>query len=296
MESSAVRKTAPEFQFTRPRGARLKTFVETFNWVVVSIHAPTGGATGGFGRVMLTVCVSIHAPTGGATHAETKSGTKLSFQFTRPRGARRNLPGCCAGSRRFNSRAHGGRDPCRPYRTCDCWRRFQFTRPRGARHRSRKRRRKTCGFQFTRPRGARLALDREVHDALRVSIHAPTGGATACRTRPRGSRQFQFTRPRGARLRSESVILPAFSFQFTRPRGARHWRAPGLQGCSRVSIHAPTGGATAANRVAAVCRHVSIHAPTGGATSPASWCAAPRRRFNSRAHGGRDRQCRKITD
>ena len=76
------------FQFTRPRGARLKGIVDLCTWFsfnsrahggrdgqggtlgdghAVSIHAPTGGATFAPRGVRLSRRVSIHAPTGGAT-------------------------------------------------------------------------------------------------------------------------------------------------------------------------------------------------------------------------------------
>ena len=97
------------FQFTRPRGARpapslSKEFIE------VSIHAPTGGATqywtlearraefqftrprgarhGQGGTLGDGHAVSIHAPTGGATQTTRPIKLRPLFQFTRPRGAR----------------------------------------------------------------------------------------------------------------------------------------------------------------------------------------------------------------
>ena len=123
---------------------------------------------------------------------------------------------------------------------------------------------------------------------------------------------FQFTRPRGARRLLPVTPPSASKFQFTRPRGARLKSSGG--GIEwRVSIHAPTGGATTT-----ACRRtsrprVSIHAPTGGATRNSGlpttrWrfqFTRPRGarhagvgrgggivRFNSRAHGGRDRRWR----
>ncbi|ENO88262.1 hypothetical protein C665_02527 [Thauera aminoaromatica S2] len=76
-------------------------------------------------------------------------------------------------------------------------------------------------------------------------------------------------------------------FQSTRPRGARpalviHNRAP-----VSVSIHAPTGGATAGHRRLSDPARVSIHAPTGGATSR-PMRSTPRRSFQStRPRGAR---------
>ena len=103
------RRRLREFQFTRPRGARQR-------------HGVTLSAASGFnsrahgGRdvvedgLLAAEEVSIHAPTGGATTSTVKSPETVSFQFTRPRGARR------VGG---NAEVYDNT--------------FQFTRPRGAR-------------------------------------------------------------------------------------------------------------------------------------------------------------------
>ena len=54
----------------------------------VSIHAPTGGATGDRHALVVRRVVSIHAPTGGATTVAEARAAWKEFQFTRPRGAR----------------------------------------------------------------------------------------------------------------------------------------------------------------------------------------------------------------
>ena len=142
----------------------------------VSIHAPTGGATGtalehvhgvaGFnsrahggrdslgGRFRREDPVSIHAPTGGATPRASCTGLGGGFQFTRPRGAR-------LGGRYDFGRLNE----------------FQFTRPRGARLTRLSESPSSLLFQFTRPRGARLTPPTAPAEKG-VSIHAPTGGAT----------------------------------------------------------------------------------------------------------------------
>jgi len=58
----------------------------------------------------------------------------------------------------------------------------------------------------------------------------------------------------------------------------------------RVSIHAPTGGATLLALVTLGIKtwRVSIHAPTGGATCSQPLSRKRRLGFNPRAHGGRD--------
>ena len=195
------------------------------------------------------------------------------FQSTRPRGARRGA--CCfgrRGARRFNPRAHAGRDQ-RGRAVCPRQRpvsihaptrgatrvRFVEWRPhhvsihaptRGATIRA------VCGYEAkTRfnPRahaGRDLDVIREPVQDRCVSIHAPTRGATLGTDAGEQLIMFQSTRPRGARLPWSSSFSTFAQFQSTRPRGAR--RSDPLQHkCPHlVSIHAPTRGAT--RRVAGV--------------------------------------------
>ena len=126
------------FQFTRPRGARPARVRRRDQRQRVSIHAPTRGATPGVWQTAGAVAgfnsrahegrdrrdcergragrVSIHAPTRGATPPSSLAASGKSFQFTRPRGARREAAEAHPQAPRFNSRAHEGRDP---KRVCD---------------------------------------------------------------------------------------------------------------------------------------------------------------------------------
>ena len=148
--------TPATFQSTRPRGARRALLVHGHAQHIVSIHAPTRGATSVPCLHQRKVRVSIHAPTRGATslmispmvngcgfnpraHAGRDARFSVSstmnalFQSTRPRGARpsarRSISrhGVC-----FNPRAHAGRDAYKSA-TVHTHKRFQSTRPRGAR-------------------------------------------------------------------------------------------------------------------------------------------------------------------
>ena len=79
-------------------------------------------------------------------------------------------------------------------------------------------------------------------------------------------------------------------FQFTHPRGVR--LNISMKSCDfdRVSIHAPTRGATprsVVNRHSAAV--VSIHAPTRGATFRPRGTRGVSQRFNSRTHAGCDK-------
>ena len=97
------------FQSTRPRGAR-----HAYTSLRVHVRCFNPRAHVGRDEALITRClvsmVSIHAPTWGATGSTPKNVFGMEFQSTRPRGARRpSLPR--GGSRMgFNPRAHVGRD------------------------------------------------------------------------------------------------------------------------------------------------------------------------------------------
>ena len=249
------------FQFTRPRGARPVSKGRAFwNWRFNS--RAHGGRDGVRASPARKSVVSIHAPTGGATLVSRSLRLRREFQFTRPRGARRRRAGehhrrrvsihaptggatsttsSTPSPPSFNSRAHGGRDSSIRYSIIRS--EFQFTRPRGARPVRCVHRHFPVLFQFTRPRGARRGHVGDGAEVDLVSIHAPTGGATG----PRGSSQtasrFQFTRPRGARR--AIVRRGASRTRFnSRAHGGRDARRVLLAALPLVSIHAPTGGAT----------------------------------------------------
>ena len=141
----------------------------------------------------------------------------------------------------FNPRAHVGRDS--PFIKRSSANSFQSTRPRGARP---LRCWLTCSdltFQSTRPRGARQApLKRALH-ASEVSIHAPTWGATPFGFATSTTEEFQSTRPRGARPFTADMFLIGSSFNPRAHVGRdEFYRNYGF--LMRVSIHAPTWGAT----------------------------------------------------
>ena len=80
--------------------------------IVVSIHAPTGGATNLSPKFRILLLVSIHAPTGGATFGGVidKIGVHVSIHAPTG-GATRARPVCLLHSECFNPRSHGGSDP-----------------------------------------------------------------------------------------------------------------------------------------------------------------------------------------
>ena len=164
-------------------------------------------------------------------------------------------------------------------------------------------------FQSTRPRGARLDWRAPNVDSIEVSIHAPTGGATSLFPSQTLQQWFQSTRPRGARpgcLRHSDCCL-CFN---PRAHGGRDCRTIQRTCRCRVSIHAPTGGATwrrlkalkwlsrfQSTRPRGARQHFGTILTVGnefqstrprGARLTSSLQGARLLGFNPRAHGGRD--------
>ena len=126
-----------------------------------------------------------------------------------------------------------------------------------------------------------------------ISIHAPTWGATRLDKRGSSSDKFQSTHPHGVRPADSVGISALTRFQSTHPHGVRlsqrtpnarprgifqsthpHGVRPSwsyvMRPSLRISIHAPTWGATCGGRGRRrALLLISIHAPTWGATSVA---------------------------
>ena len=119
-----------------------------------------------------------------------------------------------------------------------------------------------------------------------VSIHAPTGGATQRGTRPSARWGFN-SRAHGGRDINPTATGDAGASFNSRAHGGRDPPSPFSTSRSGVSIHAPTGGATAGVFDAVPHRDVSIHAPTGGATGGLNCRGAAREFQFTRPRGAR---------
>mgnify|MGYP007011722382 CR=1 FL=1 len=208
----------PEFQFTRPRGARRAA-------------RPCWPSQPSF---------QFTRPRGARHTAAVTINKNDLFQFTRPRGARPAQSGDAHQAARFNSRAREGRDAVNHGNVSA--REVSIHAPaRGATRRVSVKAQKQA-FQFTRPRGARrtAALLRYFPP---VSIHAPARGATWA-----GGEHFRLggfnSRAREGRDKLRFPPSRPSLFQFTRPRGARPAARSGNSTAPGVSIHAPARGAT----------------------------------------------------
>ncbi len=151
-----------------------------------------------------------------------------------------------------------------------------------------------------------------------VSIHAPTRGATKGQLLFSFDKKFQSTRPHGARHVLIARRYTFSTFQSTRPHGAR----PGLVRSSacrnkcfnprahtgrdlvrivadllrRVSIHAPTRGATSTEIATKTSRQFQSTRPHGARHGRKGKFKVVKRGFNPRAHTGRDflRFCKPV--
>ena len=178
-------------------------------------------------------------------------GNRDKFQSTHPRGVRLKDVNTKTTIFMFQStHPRGVRQEVRQLMSEEDM--FQSTHPRGVR-RERSRRRGYLGwFQSTHPRGVRLRTSFIFLTLSCVSIHAPTWGATCASSRRWKIRRFQSTHPRG--VRHIRVRLSRLG------RGFNPRTHVGCDGCSedylrtlRVSIHAPTWGATSA-----CCRYLCL--------------------------------------
>ena len=259
------------FQSTRPHGARPGAWDASAGASWFQSTRPHGARHFFLHPRGLDGFVSIHAPTRGATpicrHVDTEC---LDVSIHAPtRGAT------------FAERV---KEPC-PLP-------FQSTRPHGAR-------RKVCDeliesgtFQSTRPHGARRKSYAKAVQSQSFQSTRPHGARRPCTCR--WSSQTISFNPRAHTGRDAAQTLSVFLHPCFNPRA--HTGRDVLTGTPiitnlRVSIHAPTRGATNGAIVATRIGGVSIHAPTRGATRGNLFPGVEFIRFQStRPHGARLRQ------
>ncbi len=164
--------------------------------------------------------VSIHAPTRGATAPTCATRAECTFQSTLPHGERR------ARQRRhdsrtvgFNPRSHTGSDL--PLTPCTLSLFVSIHAPtRGATAFVAPNAKRALTFQSTLPHGERpLALGQFFF--LGVSIHAPTRGATFSKIASWMVLRFQSTLPHGERQYDRSLLAAGLQVSIHAPtRGA----------------------------------------------------------------------------
>ena len=186
------------FQSTHPRGVRLIWYTKCFiapsyfnprthvgcdaqreadaRKSLISIHAPTWGATLVKRKKSVKPCISIHAPTWGATNFDKINQKICKFQSTHPRGVRPPFFNYFVNSLHFNPRTHVG---------CDLWV-FHLQKT-------------SIEFQSTHPRGVRLPISRDLICRMNFNPRTHVGcdpEQVNTEIPPKG---FQSTHPRGVR-------------------------------------------------------------------------------------------------
>ena len=187
------------------------------------------------------------------------------FQSTRPRGARLRID-----------------------KSLLCLLEFQSTRPRGARRRYREIHLWRKQFQSARPRGARRALfQTRLCDAL-ISIHAPTRGATS-NPSPKSSAFVNFNpRAHAGRDRRAAGRCPMRIYFNPRAHAGRDYKWLNRRWISSYFNPRAHAGRDDDKRIIMPRMRISIHAPTRGATKSTTSTGPLDSDFNPRAHAGRD--------
>ena len=187
-----------EFQSTHPHGVRPPRAFWLESTIVVSIHAPTWGATDLSDKEVKEQEVSIHAPTWGATSSNPPSHTgEACFNPRTHMGcdtirAARSVPTSC-----FNPRTHMWCDKNRRHdqKLGTCFNpRTHMWCDKNRRHDQKL---GTC-FNPRTHMGCDLP-EYPQNNYIIVSIHAPTWGATRPFVRSTPRFGFQSTHPHGVR-------------------------------------------------------------------------------------------------
>ena len=142
-------------------------------------------------------------------------------------------------------------------------------------------------FQSTHPRGVRLTSDIITLQPLLFQSTHPRGVRHLYRLVPRGERVFQSTHPRGVRLPIQRT-----------PRAGRYFNPRTHVGCdslqpvgaewTKISIHAPTWGATDSYFQANYTLQLFQSTHPRGVRRFAVWTIFPAANFNPRTHVGCD--------
>ncbi len=139
------------------------------------------------------ILVSIHAPTWGATKEVSALRRLIEFQSTHPRGVRLLSTSYRPRCRSFNPRTHVGCDRKAESLSYDR-QLFQSTHPRGVRLSTPTNPTFSQGVSIHAPTWGATERRAGQRNATNVSIHAPTWGATLSHGKPPLTKSFQSVR------------------------------------------------------------------------------------------------------
>ena len=234
--------------YSRPCGRGDEADVCGRNAVIISTHAPAGGATYKVSTRVLTVrCISTHAPAGGATWMiRSYKGGGLIFLLTPLREGRLYRWYRKNGCGEISTHAPaGGATRGEAGKKAD-WT-ISTHAPAGGATVMARWAAQPPKFLLTPLREGRRRGGTGMNGFLKISTHAPAGGAT-------GAAPFLF-----------SLLM---QFLLTPLREGRRAAHPHRGPRRKISTHAPAGGATddLQSRITTMNR-ISTHAPAGGATA-----------------------------
>ena len=145
---------------------------------MVSIHAPTKGATDGDLMRSLNKTVSIHAPTKGATEVESEWLEWYKVSIHAPtKGATYSGSESVQRMQSFNPRSHEGSDYFINQKK-NFLHMFQSTLPRRERQVTRRTKKRGKTVSIHAPTKGATVTEALINNISNVSIHAPTKGAT----------------------------------------------------------------------------------------------------------------------
>ena len=232
--------------------------------------------------------VSIHAPTRGATFPTGRGHQIQAFQSTHPHGVRQTLDKSTFHEISFNPRTHTGCDTAKagvmtaadrvsihaPTRgatfttisTASLNGSFNPRTHTGCDLTSAASLSKSPVFQSTHPHGVRPKSHVLFSSASGFNPRTHTGCDVSIYVQSKFTELFQSTHPHGVRLDNALKVISVDRVSIHAPTRGATMRVRDIDFVISVSIHAPTRGATYQGVCLTAVKSVSIHAPTRGAT------------------------------
>ena len=213
------------FQSALPRGERLASHLQTNKNDAFQSALPRGERRSMHTMQDYAKLISIRAPTRGATQIYLLCAAGKGFQSALPRGERLLCTLGCRKLQDFNPRSHEGsdRDGVGYLQAAED---ISIRAPtRGATFAFVKGKYIILRFQSALPRGERQHQRYGAGSGDEISIRAPTRGATRLHSGHRIIPEFQSALPRGERLVKSYKTKVEVLFQSALPRGERRWES-----------------------------------------------------------------------
>ena len=194
--------------------------------ILISIHAPTGGATG-YNFYLNIGCTDFNPRSHGGSDLISCVRSILAFDF--------------------NPRSHGGSDAATEKKLKHLSI-FQSTLPRGERLRRFTGMAPLHQISIHAPTGGATESGTGMLKIIKISIHAPTGGATKRRKNQKMVCRISIHAPTGGATGSYMGSRRWHIYFNPRSHGGSDFGWRSVFHYVTISIHAPTGGATSSGQ------------------------------------------------